>query len=76
MFKRKPTYEKKLSQIESRISRIPQEELPIWADQAINDAGRALTAWRRRGDQAELEEAILGAEALAAILKNIRSRAY
>jgi hypothetical protein len=74
MFGRKKPFDRKLSKIGQRVSKIPSADLPEWADMAINDAGRALTNWRRRGDPAELEEALLGAEALATILTAIKER--
>jgi hypothetical protein len=74
MFKRRATFERKASKIAARVAKIPTSELPIWADQAINDTGRSLTAWRRRGDRVDLEEAILGAEALSEILRSVRDR--
>lgn len=74
MFKRKTKFERKLSKVGSRVAKIPVGDLPMWADQAINDTGRSLTAFLRRGDRADLEEAILGSEALATILTSIRDR--
>lgn len=75
MFGRKPKFDRRLSKIGKRVGKIPAADLPQWADMAINDAGRALTQWRRRGDAADLDEAVLGAEALATILGAIRDRA-
>ena len=74
MFWRKTTFDRKVTKIGKRVSKIPTVDLPEWADMAINDTGRALTNWRRRGDPGELDEALLGAEALAAILTAIRER--
>lgn len=74
IFKRKSKFDRKQSKIGARVSKIPTADLPMWADQAINDTGRSLTAWRRRGDRSDLEEAILGAEALATILMEVRDR--
>ncbi len=74
IFKRRVTFERKSSKIAARVAKIATSDLPVWADQAINDTGRSLTAWRRRGERADLEEAILGAEALAEILRSIRDR--
>lgn len=73
-FRSRVTFERRSGKIAARVAKIPTSDLPVWADQAINDAGRSLTAWRRRGERADLEEAILGAEALAEILRAIRER--
>jgi hypothetical protein len=74
MFRRKNQFDRRMTKMGKRVSKIPSADLPEWADMAINDAGRALTNWRRRGDPFELDEALLGAEALATILTAIRSR--
>jgi hypothetical protein len=74
MFRRKPTYKRELSKIGARVARIPVSDLPMWAEQSLSDTGRSFTSWLRRGDPVNLEEAILGAEALAEILRSVRDR--
>lgn len=45
-----------------------------WAENALFILGRELTSWLRDNDQRKMDEAVLGAEALLAITKELQKR--
>jgi len=58
-----------------RAERLSQEELFVWAEQAVYTTGRYLNSYRRESAPEYLQEARSGAEALLVILERLR-RAY
>lgn len=71
----KSKQERALSKIERRVIGLPAADLAMWAEQTLSSTGRAFGVWQRRGEDADLAEARLGAEALAAILSELNRRA-
>lgn len=63
------------SKIAKRLSRLPEADLIAWGDQAIYSTGRYLTAYQRERLPEYLDEARSGAEALLAVVEEIRQRA-
>ena len=63
------------SRLQKRISRLPEADLIAWGDQAIYSTGRYLTAYQRERLPEYLDEAQTGAEALLAVVEEIRRRA-
>lgn len=63
------------SRLERRVASLGTADLVSWADQAIYATGRNLTAWQREGLSEYLSEAQQGAEALAAIVRELGRRA-
>lgn len=59
---------------ERRAARIATPDLSNWAEQALSGIGRAMSDWRRDEDGPALQEAELGAEALLAVLRELRRR--
>jgi len=66
--------ERALSKIERRVTRLPAADLSMWAEQTMSSTGSSFGLWQRRGEDADLAEARLGAEALAAILSELHRR--
>lgn len=62
------------SRISKRLSRLAEPDLVAWADQAIYSTGRYLTAYQRERVPQYLDEARSGAEALLAVIEEIRRR--
>lgn len=62
------------SRISKRLSRLPEADLVAWGDQAIYSTGRYLTAYQRERLPEYLDEARTGAEALLAVVDEIRRR--
>jgi len=62
------------SKIAKRLSRLPEADLVAWGDQAIYSTGRYLTAYQRERRPEYLDEARNGAEALMAVVEEIRRR--
>lgn len=73
MFK-KAVPEKERTKLEARVAKIPTAELVSWAEQALFGLGRSLSAWQRGHDAMDLEEAVIGADALQAVMKELKSR--
>ena len=63
---------KRSGKLQRRLARIPSEALPGWAEQVLGETGRAFSAWRRSGEGVYLDEAGVGADALSAVLQQLR----
>lgn len=62
--------ERSVSRVEKRARLLSPFEMEMWAEQSLNDTVRAFTAYRRNNDSpAHLDEAVMGASALSAVLK-------
>jgi len=73
--KTKKVWEKPFSEkVAKRVARIPTLELERWADGAIYDVGRCLSNYQKSREQVYLDEALLGAEALHAVLDALHKR--
>ena len=57
-----------------RVSRIPSGELSSWSEQALNEIGRCLSSYSKTQDPRFLDEALVGAEALHAVVDELYSR--
>ena len=71
MFK---THAREQSRLERRVAKIATADLSAWADQALYGLGRDLSQWQRSGDSARLSDAEEAAEALLAVIREVRSR--
>jgi hypothetical protein len=76
MFKRKEVWVKPFSEkVAKRVSRIPTSELEIWIDQSIYEVGRCMSLYAKSRENGYLEEALLGSEALHAVVDELKRRA-
>lgn len=57
-----------------RISKLPADALPLWADQLLGETGQSFSMWRRSGERAYLDEARTGAHALHSVLTEMLPR--
>lgn len=74
-FKKKGTWTKPFSEkVARRVSKIPTGELILWADQSLFDLGRCLSNYEKNKDKIYLEEALLGAEAVHAVVNELHIR--
>jgi hypothetical protein len=74
LFKKK-TWDKPFSEkVAKRISKIAMADLPSWAEQAIYETNRSLMAYDKDRNAAHLDDALLGAEALHAIVDEMKRR--
>lgn len=62
------------SKLEKRITNISTPDLITWAENALYVIGKEVTHSVRSRDKALLEEALMGAEALTAIIKELMKR--
>lgn len=75
MFSKKSTWTKPFSEkVAKRVSRIPTGELEIWIDQSIYEIGRCMSAYSKSREKAYLDEALIGAEALHAVIDELNRR--
>lgn len=74
-FKKKVPWTKPFSEkVARRVSKIPTGELILWADQSLFDLGRCLSNYEKNKDKLYLEEALLGAEAVHAVVNELHIR--
>lgn len=60
--------------VSNRVSKIPTTELEQWIDQSLYEIGRCMTAYNKQRDNLFLKEALLGAEALHAVVDELTRR--
>jgi hypothetical protein len=73
-WKKKDGPQPQQSRLEKRVSMISTPDLVTWAENALFVIGKETTGWMRSKDSALLDEALIGAEALTAILKELKKR--
>lgn len=74
---KKPIWNKPFSEkITKRIAASSTQELDGWVDMSLTDIGRAMIMYSRTGAQADLEDALLSAEVLHAILHTLKTRTF
>lgn len=75
--RKKTTNNKPFSQkIVKRIAVSSTEELDGWVDMSLQDISRAMVTYHRTGAQTDLEDALLSAEVLHAILDTLKARTF
>jgi hypothetical protein len=65
---------KEKSRVEKRVESLPTSDLLPWTENALYTIGRNLSTWQKTRDNASLEEARVGAEALHVILESLVKR--
>ena len=74
-FKRKEIWIKPFSEkVSKRVGKIPTVELEQWIEQSIYEIGRCMSAYSKQREPIFLEEALLGAEALHAVVHELKTR--
>ena len=74
MFKKKVVVKNFSEKITKRIARIPTADLETWAENSLTEIGRCLSLYGKNRDELILDEALLGAEALHAVLNQLKER--
>lgn len=72
--RRRTPEERAQTPVERRVARIPTPDLHTWSEQALTALGRSLRDYQRTQVDADLQEAELGAEALLAVVRELRRR--
>jgi hypothetical protein len=62
------------SKIEQRVEKLSTPDLVQWAEHALYSIGRNLTDYIRSNDKNVLEETVLGAEAMLAVMQELKNR--
>lgn len=73
MFKKSET--PKQTKIEKRVASLSNHDLVDWSEHSLYTIGRYLTEYIKSGDAAVLDECILGAEAMLAVMRELKRRA-
>lgn len=60
--------------LKRRLGMLSMAELPLWVDTTISQTGKAIQAYLRDGDAAQLEEAKLAANSLKALILELERR--
>jgi len=74
MFKKKEWTKPFSEKVSKRVKKIPTADLSLWAEQAISELGRTLVAFEKTRSEDILNEALLGAEAVHAVIDELHSR--
>jgi len=75
LFRKKEVWVKPFSEkVSKRVAKIPTMELEQWAEQSIYEIGRCMSAYAKQRESVFLEEALLGAEALHAVVNELKTR--
>jgi hypothetical protein len=62
------------TKLEKRVAMISTPELVTWAENALYVIGKEVTGWMRTKEPALLDEALIGGEALVAIINELKKR--
>jgi hypothetical protein len=73
-FKKNKDSSQPQTKLEKRVASIATPELVAWSENALFVVGKELTGWMRGREQVRLDEALLGAEALLTIVKELKKR--
>jgi hypothetical protein len=60
--------------VSNRVSKIPTAELEQWIDQSLYEIGRCMSLYGKQRETTFLKEALLGAEALHAVVDELARR--
>lgn len=75
MFKKKVPFDKPFPEkLARRVSKIPTADLANWADQALYEVGRCLSLYEKHREKIYLDEALMGAEAVNAVISELHKR--
>ncbi len=75
MFKKQLPMTKPFSEkVAKRVSRIPTADLEMWAENSLIEISRCLRMYGGSRDSGVLDEALLGAEALHAVVNELKER--
>lgn len=73
--KSKETWDKPFSEkVAKRVAKIATTELELWIEQATYEVGRCMSLYARNRDKSYLDEALIGAEALHAVVDQLHKR--
>lgn len=73
--KSKVPWDKPFSEkVAKRVSKISTSELEMWIEQATYEVGRCMSLYARNRERAYLDEALVGAEALHAVVDQLHKR--
>jgi hypothetical protein len=74
MFKKKPLQKPFPEKLAKRVARIPTAELASWSEQALNEINRCVSRYQATQERMYLDEALVGAEALNAVISELHKR--
>lgn len=74
-WQKKKIWDKPFSEkVAKRVSKIPTPDLTNWIEQAMSETNRALVNYQKGNDVINLEDLVLGAEAINALASELYKR--
>ena len=73
-FKKAPWVKPFPEKLAKRVAKIPTSELEMWVEQSIVEISRCMSYYARKRDVTYIQEATAGAEALHAVLDELKNR--
>jgi len=76
MFKKKkePWLKPFPEKLANRVSKIATPDLITWVDQAMSETNRCISNYQRSGETHSIEEMLIGAEAINALVSELHRR--
>jgi len=76
MFKKKtePWVKPFPEKLANRVSKIATADLTMWLDQAMSETNRSISNYQRSNEPLELENMLVGAEAINALVSELHRR--
>lgn len=62
------------TKLQKRVAGISTPDLVTWSENSLYIIGKEVTGWMRTKDEFHLDEALLGAEALVAVIQELKQR--
>ena len=73
-WKKEPFIKPFPEKLAKRVSKIPTADLAGWTEQALSETNRSLSAYQKYGDKMYLADALMGAEAVNALVSELHQR--
>ena len=73
-WKKEPFIKPFPEKLAKRVSKIPTADLAGWTEQALSETNRCLSSYQKYGDKIYLTDALMGAEAVNALVSELHQR--
>jgi chloramphenicol 3-O-phosphotransferase len=73
-WERKPLEKPFSEKLSRRVSKIPTADLSMWIEQALSETNRSMSAYLSSGNNIHLDDALVGAEAINALVSELHRR--
>jgi Tfp pilus assembly PilM family ATPase len=74
-WRKKKNWDKPFSEkVAKRVAKIATPDLTSWIEQAMSETSRSLNSYQKQQDAVNLEDLVLGAEAIHALISELQKR--